>query len=86
MEILLGLVGILIGGIQAWIGFSFKRLTSKVDLLFEHRVECMKQFADKEENSRSHARIYSRVDDHEVRISRLEGKRVNPGARQVHDD
>ena len=82
IEILVAVIGLFLG----WVGWGLKRLASKVDALFEHRMECVKAFADRQENKESHARIYSRLDDHELRISRLEGKRVNPGARQVHDD
>lgn len=80
LQILLGLIGLLVAAMQAWVGWSFKRLSHKVDFLVQNRAECVRQFADKGEVAHSHARIYSRLDDHELRLGRLEGSCKNHAA------
>lgn len=56
--------------IGALIWHEFKRLQNKVDSLTTHRMDCMNLFASKE----SQQRFWNKLDEHERRICRLEGK------------
>lgn len=51
--------------LQRWVARqedTLTRLDKKIDALTEQRADCTRQFADKEENRESHARIYKRIE------------------------
>lgn len=52
----------------------FERLDKKIDALNQQHASCMRQFADKDENRDSHARIYKRLELVEADVSELKGK------------
>lgn len=80
LEILLAALG----GLLGWLGWSLKRLTSRVDELFEHRLECLRSFVVKEEVKTTHDRIQTRLEGLEARVGRIEGscKAHTAGARR----
>lgn len=63
--------------LQRWIARqedTLTRLDKKIDALSEQRASCTRQFADKEENRESHARIYKRLEVVETELAEIKGK------------
>lgn len=63
--------------IQRWMTRQesmFLRLESKLDALTVQHADCTRQFADKEENRDSHARIYKRIESLERSVGELSGQ------------
>lgn len=67
--------------LQRWVARqedTLTRLDKKIDALTEQRASCTRQFADKEENRESHARIYKRIETVERELAEIKGKTEKP--------
>ena len=91
LEVVIAIGGGAGGIIIAMVGWFLTRLQAKVDTLTTHREACVSRFADKDDNTESHRRLWDGIDeakkefrdglsDHETRIGMLEQRkqRENP--------
>ena len=65
----LGILWVLVVGIGA---FCFKRIFDRLDALVVHKEGCLTTFANKDSNAEDHARLFSRTDEHDRRLTKLE--------------
>lgn len=77
IEALYGLLGVLC----AIAGWGYNRIIGKLDKLAIHREDCIRMFADKDDNTEDHRRIWATVDEygkvlaaHGVDIVNLKGR------------
>ena len=71
-NILLGLISGLLG-ILIWVAKSFATtILAEIRKLDRRKAECIGQFADDADNRNAHGRIFSKLDEHESRIVRVE--------------
>jgi len=73
-QILMAVIGAMWTILLAVVGYGVRRLSEKVDSLIIHREDCISRFADRENNERSHARLFEKHEDHERRLAHLEAR------------
>ena len=56
-------------------GYCLKRISSKLDALIVHRMDCMTSFADAKKNAADHAVFYAFKEHAEMRLTKLECER-----------
>lgn len=69
---LLGLLGILWVLVASLGAFCFKRIFDRLDALVVHKEGCLTTFANKDSNAEDHAKLFSRTDEHDRRLTKLE--------------
>ena len=71
-NLLLGLISGLLG-ILIWVAKSFAQtILEELRKLDRRQVECVARFADDADNRQAHARLFSKLDNHEGRIAKVE--------------
>ncbi|WP_458400046.1 hypothetical protein [Mailhella sp.] len=73
-ELLIYVVGAMWSVLFAVGGFWLKRISDKLDLIFEHREQCVRDFADRARNDAAHKEFYDRLAVHSQDITRLSAR------------
>lgn len=73
-ELLIYLIGGLWSVLFAIGGFWLKRISDKIDVIFEHREQCVRDFADRERNDKAHKEFYDVLAVHSQDIVRLSAR------------
>lgn len=78
-QLLLAIIGVLIAAFGAIFWNRWTTFEEKLSALSMHRENCIRQFADKNENTDDHRRIWKAVENlttqghgHEIRLDALE--------------
>ena len=73
-DVLLSVIGIMWSVLFAVGGFWLKRISDKLDQIFEHRERCVRDFADRARNDQAHKEFYDKLAVHATDLSRLSAR------------
>lgn len=70
-EMMIYVIGALWSVLLAAGGYWLKRISDKLDTLFEHREQCLRDFADRGRNDAAHKEFYDKLAVQSQDIARL---------------